>query len=200
MPADIVARAFDPFFTTKPPGKGTGLGLSQVFGFVQQLGGDIAIDSKVGEGTDVRIRLRRSDAQPHRVLKVEHAHASPSAERVLVVDDDDDVRRVMTGALSEVGYTVRECATGVEAFDALSDFKPDVIIVDFAMPGQNGGEIARVIRQTALDLPIVFVSGHADDRVLETLGWHAPSQKAVSSARTCSRRAFRFGRQASRLA
>ena len=174
MPADVVARAFDPFFTTKPPGKGTGLGLSQVFGVVHQLGGDISIDSKVGEGTAIRIRLRRSAVEPRGLLNDEHTLAAPSAERVLVVDDDDDVRRAMTGILSEIGYTIRECATGAEALGALPDFEPDLVVVDFAMPGQNGAEIAHVIRQAAPDLPIVFVSGYADDLVLETLGGNAP--------------------------
>ena len=155
------------------PGKGTGLGLSQVFGVVHQLGGDISIDSKVGEGAVVRIRLRRSEAEPRGVLDDEHALAAPSAERMLVVDDDD-VRRAMTGILSEIGYTIRECATGAEALVALPDFNPDLVIVDFAMPGQNGAEIAHIIRQTAPVLPIVFVSGYADDLVLETLGGDAP--------------------------
>ncbi len=173
MPPDVVSRAFDPFFTTKPPGKGTGLGLSQVFGVVHQLGGDISIDSKVGEGAAVRIRLRRSEAEPRGVLDDEHALAAPSAERVLVVVDDD-VRRAMTGIRSEIGYTIRECATGAEALVALPDFNPDLVIVDFAMPGQNGAEIAHIIRQTAPVLPIVFVSGYADDLVLETLGGNAP--------------------------
>ncbi len=174
MPPDVVSRAFDPFFTTKPPGKGTGLGLSQVFAVVNQLGGDISIDSKVGEGIAVRIRLRRSEVEPRGVLDDEHALAAPSAERVLVVDDDGDVRRAMTGILSEIGYTIRECATGAEALVALPDFSPDLVIVDFAMPGQNGAEIAHIIRQTAPVLPIVFVSGYADDLVLETLGGNAP--------------------------
>lgn len=125
------------------PGKGTGLGLSQVFGVVHQLGGDISIDSKVGEGAVVRIRLRRSEAEPRGVLDDEHALAAPSAERMLVVDDDDDVRRAMTGILSEIGYTIRECATGAEALVALPDFNPDLVIVDFAMPGRNGAEIGK---------------------------------------------------------
>ena len=174
MPPDVVARAFDPFFTTKPPGKGTGLGLSQVFGVVNQLGGDVSISSKPGQGTEVRIRLRRSDSRPQTVLKEEQALASSSAERVLIVDDDDDVRRVMTGILSEAGYKVWESATGAAALEAMADFKPEIAIIDFAMPGQNGAEIAQAIRRTAPQVRIVFVTGYADDHVLESLGGHAP--------------------------
>ena len=93
MPPDVVLRAFDPFFTTKPPGKGTGLGLSQVFGVVHQLGGDISIESKVGEGTAIQIRLRRSEADPPSVLDAEHP-SSPQAPSVCwSSDDDDDVAR-----------------------------------------------------------------------------------------------------------
>jgi hypothetical protein len=114
-------RAFDPFFTTKPPGKGTGFDLSQVFGVVSQPGGDVSINSKSAEGADIRIRLRRSDSKPQAILKVEQALTVSSAERVLIVDDDDDVRRVVSGILSDIGYTVPEPATGAEALGAMRD-------------------------------------------------------------------------------
>ena len=98
MPPDVVARAFDPFFTTKPPGKGNGLGLSQVFGVARQLGGDVSIRSEVGKGTDVRIVLRRSNETPRPTLRSEQSFASLNAERVLIVDDDDDVQAGPVGA------------------------------------------------------------------------------------------------------
>jgi signal transduction histidine kinase len=168
MSPDVIARAFDPFFTTKPPGKGTGLGLSQVHGIVRQLGGEVTIDSKLGEGSTIRIALPAAAADAERKghaaseLKVGHA------ERVLVVDDDPDVRGIMTTFLAELGYDIREAADFAGALAALNDYAPHLLIVDFAMPGTNGAEVAVAVRQKHPGLPILFVSGYSDSAALQS--------------------------------
>jgi signal transduction histidine kinase len=174
MPADVAARAFDPFFTTKPPGKGTGLGLSQVFGVARQLGGDVSIKSEVGKGTEVRIWLRHSATSPRPKRHEEQAFASPRSERVLIVDDDDDVRRVLAGVLSDIGYRVREFSAGSEALEALDEFKPELMIVDYAMPGRNGAQLAQDMRGQVGDVPVLFITGYANDAVLRAVGEETP--------------------------
>jgi signal transduction histidine kinase len=147
MSPEIVARAFDPFFTTKPTGKGTGLGLSQVYGIVRQAGGDVSIDSKVGHGTKVTLRLSVASQEvvPQREGNKVAARAKRN-EKLLVVDDDSDVRDIVGRVLEELGYDVREASNGKEALAALSDFDPDLLVVDFAMPNMNGAEIVATAR------------------------------------------------------
>jgi len=166
MPPEVVARAFDPFFTTKPPGKGTGLGLSQVYGIVRQIGGDVSIDTAPGKGTRISIALRIAHAF------AEHESAVPAdlargSEAILIVDDDPDVRQIMLGVLSDVGYQVREAANGEAALDILKDFCPDLLVVDFGMPGTNGAEVAASARQKDNNLRILFVSGYSDTSAIE---------------------------------
>jgi DNA-binding response OmpR family regulator/nitrogen-specific signal transduction histidine kinase len=166
---ETVARAFDPFFTTKPTGKGTGLGLSQVYGIVRQAGGEVTIDSKVGRGTKVTLHLHRAvqDAtkeQPNDSAAMRAANG----EKLLLVDDDSDVREIVRTVLSELGYTVREASGGQEALVTLSDFNPDLLIVDFAMPNMNGAEVVTTARSRNPQLKILFLSGYADSAVLES--------------------------------
>jgi signal transduction histidine kinase len=167
MPPEVAARAFDPFFTTKPPGKGTGLGLSQVYGIVRQLGGDVAIDSALGKGTCIQISLLRAGTAP----KQEHDSSTQStqghAESLMIVDDDPDVREMMVGFLSDLGYRITQASDGPTALAILKDFRPDLLILDFAMPGINGAEIATAARETNRALKILFVSGFADTDALE---------------------------------
>ncbi len=175
MSPEVVARAFDPFFTTKPTGKGTGLGLSQVYGVVRQAGGEVTIDSKIGRGTKVTLCLplavhgivkeRRHDAAVTRSVK---------SEKLLLVDDDDDVRDIVCRVLAELGYDVREAAGGSEALAALSDFNPDLLLVDFAMPNMNGAEVVTAARARNADLKILFLSGHAESAALEAAVGGAP--------------------------
>src|SRR5262249_6082300 len=160
MPPDVLARAFDPFYTTKPPGKGTGLGLSQVYGIAKQCGGDVAIESERNRGTTVTIVLPRaaSNAMVSRPGETLLVGAQPH-ERLLVVDDDPDVREIVVGFLSELGYDVRVATHGGEGLKILTEFQPDAIILDFAMPGMNGAETAVSLRQEAPEIPILFMSG-----------------------------------------
>jgi signal transduction histidine kinase len=174
MPPDVIARAFDPFFTTKPPGKGTGLGLSQVYGIVRQMGGDIDIESKVGEGTSVRLLLRRSDPVNNVADENERHLQNGHFERILVVDDDHDVRAIMVSFLSDIGYLVHEADHGAAALALQERVKPQLMIIDFAMPGTNGADIVKAARAIQPSLSILFVSGYADSGALEAAVGSAP--------------------------
>jgi signal transduction histidine kinase len=166
MPPEVAARAFDPFFTTKPAGKGTGLGLSQVYGIVRQLGGDVTIDSTPGKGTKINIVLRNAHATSgHESTAV--SDVQRGSETILIVDDDPDVREVMSVVLSDLGYKVMEAANGEAALDALKNNRPDLMVLDFGMPGSNGAEVATSARQAIGDLRILFVSGYSDTSAIE---------------------------------
>jgi CheY-like chemotaxis protein len=174
MPPDVIARAFDPFFTTKPAGKGTGLGLSQVYGLVRQMGGDVDIKSEVGKGTSIQLSLRRSIAGTETAAEAQGAAESGHAERILVVDDDHDVRGLMTSFLSEIGYLVHEADHGNAALAMQKSVNPQLMIIDFSMPGTNGAEVVKAARVVQPSLPVLFVSGYADSAALEAAMGSAP--------------------------
>jgi len=166
MPEEIRAKVFEPFFTTKEPGKGSGLGLSQVLGFAKQSGGGVRIDSRVGEGTSVYVYLPRAggervDERPV-AARISAAGAFAGAS-ILLVDDDNAVREVTRAMLHELGYAVLEAGSGGAALDVLArEPKIDLMIVDFAMPGMNGAEVARQAQARRPSLPILFVTGFSD--------------------------------------
>jgi signal transduction histidine kinase len=175
MSPDVISRAFDPFFTTKPPGKGTGLGLAQVYGVARQCGGEVRIQSEVGVGTKVTLWLRCAEG----VLMPGETAATPAkvpsnAGRVLLIDDDTDVRETIQELLTELGYAVRAAESGKTGLALLAEERPDLVIVDFAMPEMTGAEVARAIHESWPALPILFVSGHADTSALETAVGGAP--------------------------
>jgi len=177
MPPEVLARVFEPFFTTKEVGKGSGLGLAQVFGFVKQSGGGIRIDTVLGEGTSIKVYLPRVErdgaaARPAPVpVDCDVAHPPGSAARLLVVDDDAEVREVTTTRLSEAGYEVREAASGLQALAALeADPCVDLVVLDFAMPGMNGAEAAIEILNRWPGIPVLFVTGFADTNALTQAG------------------------------
>jgi signal transduction histidine kinase len=175
MPPEVVARAFDPFFTTKPIGKGTGLGLSQVYGMTHQCGGSIAIDSEIGKGTTITLRFPRAG---HDALVEHSADTGPAkphnVERLLVADDDHDVREFVSGVLSDLGYQVLQAEHGEKAMALLHEFRPDLLIVDFAMPDMNGAEVVTAARKLSPSLPILFLSGFADSAALDAAVGSAP--------------------------
>jgi len=177
MTPKVQERVFEPFFTTKPVGKGTGLGLSQIFGFVRQSEGDVAIRSAPGEGTTVSLYLPRGKAmkrvQPTRIEAVPSplppapAHdRSPTtgAEPVLIVEDDPRVRVATSGAIEELGYAPVACASGEEAL-AVLDTRRDIrlMISDVVMPGMTGPELCAVVRVRHPHIGIVFVTGYAGE-------------------------------------
>jgi signal transduction histidine kinase len=165
MTEEVLARAIEPFFTTKEVGKGSGLGLSQVFGLAKQSGGGVRIETKLGHGTSVKVYLpRASNGHAHgaAMIEPERVPASGAGRCVLLVDDDSAVREVSAAVLRELGYAVLEAGSGGAALQLLAEAQVDVALLDFAMPGMNGAELARAIRARRPHLPIVFATGFAD--------------------------------------
>ena len=172
MAPDILARAAEPFFSTKPLGKGTGLGLAQVYGIARQSGGTLRIDSEVGTGTTVRLLLPA--VSPEEVDEEDEAGATPflpdteaSGVKVLVIDDDPDVRAFLAAALEGLGYTVELAEDGPEGIEKIAAFGPDLLLLDYAMPQMNGADVARAVRRSHPHLPIIFVTGYAESDQLE---------------------------------
>jgi signal transduction histidine kinase/CheY-like chemotaxis protein len=171
MAAETVARAFDPFFTTKEKGRGTGLGLSQVYGFIKQSGGHIKIYSETGHGTSVKIYLPRfagdvavAGAVPE--AEPEAPPGSPS-EIVLLVEDDDAVRRVHVNMLRGLNYTVRHANGGPEALKMMQE-QPGIrlLFTDVVMPGMSGKQLADAARRMAPDLKILFTTGYTANAIV----------------------------------
>ena len=163
VPPDVVSRVFDPFFTTKPIGKGTGLGLSQVYGIARQAGGTARLFSEEGMGTTVEIWLPLRERVASQTEMASDAEANAVGEkRVLVVEDDGDVRAMLVESLRMLGYTVTEAADGQAGLDRLQDDQPDLLMVDFAMPGMNGIDVIAEARKLREDLPVILATGYAD--------------------------------------
>jgi PAS domain S-box-containing protein len=182
MTAEVLAKAFEPFFTTKPVGQGSGLGLAQVFGFAKQSGGGVRIDSQLGEGTTVKVFLPRATHQQAEARQA-GAHEEPvdlsGAPRVLLVDDDSAVRDVAASMLRELGCVVVEAGSGGAALDLLERDPAtfDLMVIDFAMPGMTGAEVAREVRLRRPGLPMIFITGYADLAAVQKLGEDAIVQK-----------------------
>jgi PAS domain S-box-containing protein len=167
MPPEVATRAFDPFFTTKGVGKGTGLGLSQVFGFVRQSGGHVAIETVEGQGTTVRVWLPASpSAVPAPVMPAVECslpRAKPG-EIVLVVEDEDRVRGFSVEALRELGYGVSFARDGVEALRMLGrQQRVSLLFSDVVMPEMSGRELAERARERHPGLRVLLTSGYAPD-------------------------------------
>ena len=175
MLEDVRRKVFEPFFTTKEIGKGSGLGLSQVLGFAKQSNGGVRIDSIPGEGTAVRIYLPRSEAvveRPENPAAIP-GNALPDVKNgnILLVDDDAAVRDVTALILRDLGYHVCEVGSGGAALEHLEhDSTIDLVLMDFAMPGMNGAEVAREAQAKWPDLPVLFITGFADRTALAGIG------------------------------
>ncbi|HEY6630730.1 MAG TPA: CHASE3 domain-containing protein [Rhizobiaceae bacterium] len=169
MTADVIARAFEPFFTTKPVDKGTGLGLSQVFGFVKQSGGHVKIYSEPGEGTTVKIYLKRhfgdEQAAPAEVGAVD-PDRKPT-ETVLVVEDDGQVRAGTVDALRELGYAVVHASSAADALRKLEEH-PNVglLFTDIVMPVTNGKKLAEQALALRPELKVLFTTGFTKNAVV----------------------------------
>ena len=173
MTPEILAKVFEPFFTTKEVGKGSGLGLSQVFGLAKQSGGGVRIDSVPGQGASVKVFLPRAAEAATRPQANDRimVQAPTKDLKVLVVDDDNAVREVTAAILHDLGYGVVEAGSGGAALDVLDrEDNIDLMLVDFAMPGMNGAEVAREVQARRPGLPVVFVTGYADTEGLAGIG------------------------------
>ena len=171
MDPETASKAFDPFFTTKPIGQGTGLGLSMIYGFVRQSGGQVQIETKLGEGTAMRIYLPRHLGPVDRPAAPASLSAAPRAaggETVLIVDDEPTVRILATEVLEELGYTVIEAADGNSGLAVLqSNARIDLLVSDVGLPGgMNGRQMAEIARSSRPDLDILFITGYAESTVV----------------------------------
>ena len=177
IPPEVMDKIFEPFFTTKPTGKGTGLGLATVYGFVKQSGGYVFCDSEVGKGTTFRIYLPRyveTEEERRQRLKEEQDKQARKAQDltgsgdILLVEDEDSVREFAVHALKMRGYTVLDAASAELALDLAQDRLAqgkgfDLIVSDVIMPGMDGPSMVRKLRDMGVKVPVVFMSGHAED-------------------------------------
>lgn len=163
MSPEIRDRVFEPFFTTKGVGKGTGLGLSQIHGFAAQSGGRAEIDSEMGAGTTLRLFLPRSDKSTSGMDDEGSAHPTPSGTRVLLVEDNDQVREFAEALLEHLQCEVVSVDSAESALDMLKREKVDLVFSDIVMPGKSGIELAKIVRDLHPDLPILLASGYSEE-------------------------------------
>jgi CheY-like chemotaxis protein len=168
MDRDTLGKIFEPFFTTKPDGDGTGLGLSTVYGIVQQSGGFVTVESAPGAGATFRILLPAvaPPARPASEPAVrEAAPRRPGRARVLVVEDDDGVRRLARRILEQYGYAVLTAADGAEALAVMAGEAAgvDVVVSDLVMPELTGRELIGRLRERWPGLPALLLSGHSGE-------------------------------------
>ena len=168
-PEDL-PRIFDPFFTTKGPGKGTGLGLSTVYGIVRQHKGHITVSSRAGHGSCFRVLLPFIEEEAAEPEVMEACSAVPHP-KVLVVEDDDLVRKLTVHALEQKGYVAADAQSGEEALDLVTKgmLRPDLVITDVIMPGMNGRELGKQLEQLMPGVKVIYMSGYTGD-VMESHG------------------------------
>jgi CheY-like chemotaxis protein len=171
MSSDVISRAFEPFFTTKEVGAGTGLGLSQVYGFVKQSQGHVKIYSELGVGTTVKLYIPRlveklvTSPKPVEVVNV--APVRGDGQSVLVVEDENDVRRLTVEILTELGFSVLSASTGAHAL-AVLDQNPDIVLIvtDVVMPRMNGRKLAEEALRRRPHLKILFTTGYTRNAIV----------------------------------
>ncbi|WP_277758194.1 hybrid sensor histidine kinase/response regulator [Pseudomonas sp. A34-9] len=171
MSAEVIAKAFDPFFTTKPLGQGTGLGLSMIYGFTKQSGGQVRVQSTVGQGTTICIYLPRHRGETPRSHDDAQSLTTPHAkagETILIVDDEPTVRTLLKDVLSDLGFNLLEAADSVEGLEVLrSSAHIDLLITDVGLPGgMNGRQLADAGRQIRPKLKTLFITGYAESSVI----------------------------------
>jgi PAS domain S-box-containing protein len=159
---DALDRIFEPFFTTKEVGKGTGLGLSQVYGFAKQSDGEIVVESTVGAGTTFRLLLPARDDRPNSSTASEQVSPPREGGKVLIVEDNADVRRFAADLLHDLGFETEVAESASAALERLAEGASyDVIFSDVVMPGMNGIQLAKAIRERSPAMPIVLTSGYS---------------------------------------
>lgn len=163
MSEEVRVQAFEPFYTTKPIGQGTGLGLSMVYGFVKQSGGYLYIKSEIGIGTCINLFLPRSDKAPNLGTQNGKVPVTGGQEKILVVEDELDVRNTAVTMLEGLGYHIVAAETGEEALKILtSGIKFDLLFTDVVMPGPvSSTALAKQAKQLLPELKILFTSGYS---------------------------------------
>ena len=164
---ELLEKVFDPFFTTKPISQGTGLGLSMVYGFARQSGGQVRVHSQPGVGTSVMIYLPAGQAPETDGETQNVTVPEGSGQIVLLVEDDPSVRLLIRDVLEELSYTAIETKEADGAIPILaSDQRIDLMVSDVGLPGMNGRQLAEIARQHRPDLPVLFVTGYAENAAI----------------------------------
>jgi signal transduction histidine kinase/DNA-binding response OmpR family regulator len=161
MPEDVRRRVFDPFFTTKGE-RGTGLGLSVVYGIVTRHGGEVDVQSRLGEGSTFTVRLPVATVTGGAAGTPAIAPASPTKGRILVVDDERDVSEAVRDLLTRDGHTVVVCRDGESALKRLDEERFDLVLTDLGMAGISGWEVARLAKLRAPDMPVAMITGRSE--------------------------------------
>jgi len=164
MPAEVIDRAFEPFFTTKPKGEGSGLGLATIYGIVTQAGGNVRIYSEPQLGTAITVLLPVTDKSPPVAEQVPDESGGGGNELVLVVEDEAALREVTRRILSRNGYQVIVAANGLEAIQAAAtcEDRIDALVTDVVMPGMQGKEVARRVRELQPGIGVLYMSGYTE--------------------------------------
>ena len=169
MSEEVKTHIFEPFFTTKAKGSGTGLGLATAYGAVKQAGGSIEVYSEVGSGTTFRIYLPRVEGEASKLVREDPPQKLPGGtETVLLVEDEDIVRRMCARALDELGYKVLQASNGEEAIALSKGYggRIDLLMTDVVMPGMNGGELAKRLILHRPGMKVLFTSGYTEDVIV----------------------------------
>lgn len=168
IPPEILDRIFEPFFTTKERGRGTGLGLATVYGIVEQSGGFIEVQSTVGVGSRFDVYLPAAEGSAH-TLDVREDHRAPAngTETILVVEDEEPLRRMLRRVLEQRGYTVFTAESGRDALKLTLDHdgEIDLVVTDVVMPTMSGPQFAEHLRIARPHVPVIYVSGYTDDEI-----------------------------------
>jgi signal transduction histidine kinase/CheY-like chemotaxis protein len=170
---ELVKQVFDPFFTTKPVGKGTGLGLSQVWGIAHQCGGTVTVRSVPGVGTafslffPLAVAPRVVAVDAPRAVTVKATHGVGNGIKVLLVDDDDNVRESLVAGLESEDFVVTDAPSGVRGLELMGQCLPDVLLVDYSMPNMNGADLARAAQKIRPNLRVLVITGYTDTAALD---------------------------------
>lgn len=165
IPDEVKTKIFEPFFTTKEEGKGTGLGLSTVYGIVKQSNGHILVESKTGEGTTFKILFPRIEDDVDAISIVDKIELPRGTESILIVEDDDALRKVIIKILENLGYIIIEAHNAGEALAICKtlDYQPDLVVTDVIMPGVSGDILVNQLREIWSNLRVLYMSGYIDD-------------------------------------
>jgi CheY-like chemotaxis protein len=173
MDDEVKAHLFEPFFTTKPAGQGTGLGLSTVYGIVKAAGGNLSVRSQQGKGTVFTVYLpvsaQEEGEETQRPLVAEAGgKTEPGGEVILLVEDEEMVRRLIGQVLAGQGYRVLEAASGKAALEAAARHggRIDLLLTDVVMAGMSGRELAEKLTAELPGLKVLYMSGYTDDAIL----------------------------------
>ena len=168
IPPEVLPRIFDPFFTTKSTGEGTGLGLAAVYGIARDHGGAVGATNQEGSGATLTIALPVATG-----TRVQRVGSRPvrGNQRVLLVDDDQDLRRVIARHLEALGYKVEQCADGPAALErvAADPEAIDVVVLDLVMPGMHGSQVLATLRERGVTVPVVVCSGSLTESLEQEL-------------------------------